>query len=86
MFKIWHVARSPYEVVHDRTGFSGGGGRGGGGWICHKNWENGAKVGQKQGLLNLLKNLGINFYWICSIMKIYLIGCAWALIFTEFVL
>ena len=73
------VARSPYEVVHDRTGFPGG-------WICHKNWENEAKVGQKQGLLNLLKNLGINFYWICSIMKIYLIGCAWALTFTEFVL
>ena len=25
---------------------------------------------------NLLKNLVINFYWICSIMKIYIICCA----------
>ena len=27
------------------------------------------KMGQKQGFLNLLKDV-INFYWICSIMKI----------------
>ena len=33
------------------------------------------KMGQKQGFLNLLKNLVINFYWIYSIMKIYIICC-----------
>ena len=32
-------------------------------------------MGPKQGFLNLLKNSIINFYWICSIMKIYLIYC-----------
>ena len=37
--------------------------------------ENGPKMGQKQGFLNLLKNLVINFYYICSIMKIYIICC-----------
>ena len=31
--------------------------------------------GPKQSFLNLLKNLVINFYWICSIMKIYIICC-----------
>ena len=30
------------------------------------------KMGQKQIVLNILKNFGINFYWICSIMKIYI--------------
>ena len=29
------------------------------------------KMGQKQGFWNILKNLVINFYWICSLMKIY---------------
>ena len=33
------------------------------------------KMHQKQGFLNLLNNLVINFYWICSIMKIYIICC-----------
>ena len=33
------------------------------------------KMRQKQGFLNLLNNLVINFYWICSIMKIYIICC-----------
>ena len=27
-----------------------------------KNWENGPKMGQKLGLLNILKNFVINFY------------------------
>ena len=40
-----------------------------------KNCENGPKIDQKQGFLNLLKNLVINLYWICSIMKIYIICC-----------
>ena len=33
------------------------------------------KMGQKQGFLNVLKKFAINFYWICSIMKIYIICC-----------
>ena len=43
--------------------------------FCPQNWENGPKIGQKQGFLNLLKNLVIDFYWICSIMKTYIICC-----------
>ena len=35
--------------------------------------ENRPKIGQKQGFLNLLKNFVIDFFWICSIMKIYII-------------
>ena len=27
-----------------------------------QNWENGSKMGQKQGFFNLLENLVINFY------------------------
>ena len=34
------------------------------------------KNGPKESFLNLLKNLVINFYWNCSIMKIYIICCA----------
>ena len=40
--------------------------------FCHKNWENRPKMGQKHGFLNLLENFVINFYWICSIMKVYI--------------
>ena len=40
-----------------------------------KNWENGPKMDQKQVFLNLLKSFINNFYWICSIMKIYIICC-----------
>ena len=36
---------------------------------------NGPKIGQKLGFLNLKKSLVINFPWICSIMKIYIICC-----------
>ena len=43
--------------------------------ICPQNWENGPKMGQKQGFWNLLKNLVINFYWICYKMKMYIICC-----------
>ena len=43
--------------------------------ICPQNWGNGPKMCQKQGFLNLLENLIINFYWICSIMKINIICC-----------
>ena len=51
--KFWHGARNPFEVMHDSK-------------IFHKRI---GKMGQKQGFLNLLKDV-INFYWICSIMKI----------------
>ena len=30
--------------------------------FCPQNWENGPKMGQKHGFLNLLKNFVINFY------------------------
>ena len=42
-------------------------------WFCPKIWENGTKMGQKQGFLNLLKDLVITFYWIYSIMRTYII-------------
>ena len=69
--KFWHIARSPYEVVHDRARFSRK-------KFCPQNWENGHKMRQKLSFLNLLKNLinFINFYWISSVMKIYVICCA----------
>ena len=67
--KFWHGARNLYEVVPDKAGFSGEK------KFCHQNWENRLKMGQKQGFLYLLKSLVINFYWICSKMKIYIICC-----------
>ena len=47
--------------------------------FCCKYWVNGPNMGQKLGFLNLVKNLVFNFYWISSIMKIYIICCvpAW---------
>ena len=66
--KFWHDARNPYQVLC-------------GSWIfqkknfCLKNWGNGTKMGQKQDFLNILKNFVANFYWTCSIMKIYIICC-----------
>ena len=33
---------------------------------------------QKRSFLNFLKNLVINFYWICSIVKIYITCCVTA--------
>ena len=41
-------------------------------FFCPKNLEDGPRMGQKQGFLNLFKNLLINFYWICSIVKFYI--------------
>ena len=40
-----------------------------------QNWEKRPKMGQKHGFFNLLKNLVINFYWIWSIMEIYITCC-----------
>ena len=62
--KFWHVPRNPYEIVHDRVRF----------FLLPKlgKWT---KNGPKTRFFDLLKNLVINFYWICSIMKIYIIFC-----------
>ena len=40
-----------------------------------QNWEKEPKMGQKNSFFNLLENLVINFYWIWSIMEIYIICC-----------
>ena len=40
-------------------------------FFCPKNWENGPKI----EFLNILKNFVISFYWISSVMKIYVICC-----------
>ena len=62
---VLHRARHPYEVVHDRTRFS---------WkkIFAPKFE-WPILGQKHGFSNLLKDLVINFYWICFIRKTYII-------------
>ena len=60
--KFGHDARNPCEVVPERTGFTR---------KCFFAPEIG-KMGQKQGFLNILKNFVINFYWISTIMKIYI--------------
>ena len=31
-------------------------------FFCSQKWKNGLKMGQKQGVLNLLKNLVINYH------------------------
>ena len=40
------------------------------------------KMGQKQGSLNLLKDLVINFYYICSVMKTF-VPEIWAKMFSA---
>ena len=69
--EFWHGARSPYAVFRDIPIF----------WknfFCPKSWENGPKIGQKLGFLNLKKNVVINFHLLCSIMKIFIICCGHA--------
>ena len=60
------------KVVHDKARFSRKK------IFCPQNWENWQNMGQKQGFFNLMKNFAINFYWICSIMKIFIICCVLA--------
>ena len=60
--KFWHGAWNPDQVVCDSCIFQN--------LFCPQNRENGPKMGQKQGFLNLLKKLVINFYRICSIIFI----------------
>ena len=64
--KFWHDARIPCEVVCDRVGFCGKI------FFALKIEKMGPKW-IKNGFLNLLENLVINFYWIWSVMKIYII-------------
>ena len=42
-------------------------------FFCPKNLENGPKMDQKEGFLNLLKKFVINFYRISAKMKIHII-------------
>ena len=65
--KFWHNARNPYEVVCVRAGFSRKI------FFTPQNCKNGPKMGQRRGILNILKNFVINFHWICSVTKIYII-------------
>ena len=63
-------ARNQYEVVCDRAGFSGKKifapkiGK------MNQKWAKNSFV-----FFYLLKNLVINFYWICFIMKTYIVSC-----------
>ena len=65
--EIWHGGRNSYEVARDRTRFSRKIS------FCPKIGKKVPKMGQKQCFFNLLKNLVINFYWILSVMQIYVI-------------
>ena len=60
-------ARNPYEVVYDNPILFEN-------FFWPQKWGNGAKI----GFLNLKKNFVINFYWICSIMNIFIICCVLA--------
>ena len=48
--------------------------------LCPKNGENGSKMGQECGFLDLLEKLVINFFRIWSIKKVHIICCILALI------
>ena len=61
-YKFWYGAWDPYKVVWDIPRHP-------------QHFENGPKMGQKQGFFNLLRNLVIKFYWTICIMKIYIICC-----------
>ena len=63
--KFWYGARNQYEVLGGRAIFSKKT------FFCLQNLKNRPKMDQKPFLKNLLKNLVINFYLICSISKIY---------------
>ena len=67
--KFWHGARNLYEVVHDRPEFSGNI------FFAPKIGKVDQTSAKQQGFFSLLKNFLINFYWLCSIMKIYIICC-----------
>ena len=64
-FCFWHDARFLYEVARDSDVF----------WFFFSFATEIRNMGQKQGFLNLLKSLVFDFYWICSMMKLYSICC-----------
>ena len=66
--EIWKVARNSYEVVHDRARFSGK-------KFFAPKLRKKAQNGPKTGFFQLLEDLVITFYWIWSIMEIYIICC-----------
>ena len=69
--KFWHDPRNPYDVLPDRTG------------IFLKIFFC-PKMCQKLGFWNSLKNLVINIYWICFIIKSDSFLCSYTnLIFTK---
>ena len=65
--KFWHGAKNPYEVVQSQMFQK----------ICFLPPKLGkwTRYGPKTRFLDLLRNFVINFYWICSVMKIYIICC-----------
>ena len=67
--EFWHAPRNPYEVVRDRAGFSGKN-------LFAPKFGKMDQTWAKNKVLNLLKGLVINFYWICSIMKTYHLLCS----------
>ena len=65
--EFWHGARIPSEVVRDRDGFSGK-------IFLPSKLGKWSQSGPKTGcFFYLLENLIINFYWIWSVMKMYII-------------
>ena len=65
--KFWHGAWNPHEVVHDISGFS-----------RNKILPQGIRKMDQEWTQNRVfefsEKFG-NFYWICSVMKIYIICC-----------
>ena len=67
--KSWHGARNPYEVVRDRAWFSRN-------IFFPKKLRKWVKNGPKTSFFKkILNNFVINFYWICSVMKIGISYC-----------
>ena len=67
--KFWHGTRNPFEVVCDKDGFS---------WkifFAPKIRQVDQKWAKTLGFGNVLKHFVINFFWICFVMKIYIICC-----------
>ena len=62
-FQTWHDVRGPCGVVCGRARFFG--------FFSQKM----GKMGQKSDFLNLLENFVINFLWIWSLKKVYVVCC-----------
>ena len=66
--EFWHGAKNSFEVKRDRARFSRK-------TFLPEKLGKWSKNGPKQGFFNWLSNFVINFFWICSIMEIYIICC-----------